>query len=59
MPRPLTQSKILSLKQDDDFIVDVLGLIRQIQMYGRINHDRPKDYKELCETFLNKYEIDF
>lgn len=30
-------------------------IIETVAMYGRINHDRPKDYRELCQDYINEF----
>lgn len=36
-------------------IAESEALIVQIEMYARINHDRPKDYKELCAEYRKDF----
>lgn len=34
------------------------ALVKTLHMYARINHDKPKDYKELIEDYTNRWRVE-
>jgi len=47
--------KILTKKELMDRLEAAEKIIEIVAMYGRINHDRPKDYRELCQDYINEF----
>lgn len=37
-------------------IEDAELVIETVAMYGRIGHDKPRDYRDLCQNYLKEYK---